>query len=242
MSDKIIDELFAVGAHFGYSRSRNHPSVTPFIFGYKNQSAVIDLEQTAAQLAKAAAFVRGLALEGKEVLWVGNKNEAKEAVRQAAEALGLPYVTSRWLGGTFTNWPQIKSRIDRLIDLKSKKEQGELAVYTKKERLLFDKEIARLERYLASLTGMTKLPAAVIVVDPRQEAIVVAEAGKLKVPVVALAGSDCNLAGVAYPVVGNDANIKSIKFFVNQLAEAYRLGQVAAAEAKVTSNDQSGAN
>ncbi|MCC6290884.1 30S ribosomal protein S2 [Candidatus Nomurabacteria bacterium] len=230
----MIKELFAVGAHFGYSKSRSHPSMRSFIYGFKNQQAVIDLEQTVGQLERASAFIRGLAMEGKEILLVGNKIEAMNIVRQAAESLDVPYVASRWLGGTFTNWPQIKSRIDRMHELKDKRDKGELSVYTKKEQLLFSREISRLERYLLSLSNMTKLPAAVVVIDPMQEAIVVSEAGKVKVPVVALAGSDCNLAGVNYPVVANDSNVKSIQFFVDKMVEAYRAGQSDAREAKVT--------
>lgn len=226
----LFHELLAVGAHFGYSKSRSHPSVRGFIYGFKNCQAVIDLEQTAKQLERAKEFVRQLASERKEILFVGNKIEAAAAVRRAAETLNLSYVASRWLGGTFTNWSQIKSRIDRLHELKAKKEGGELSIYTKKERLLFDKEIERLERYLLSLSAMNKLPAAVVVIDPRQEAIVVAEANKVKVPVVALAGSDCNLNGIDYPVVANDANIQSIQFFINQIADAYQAGQRAAQE------------
>lgn len=233
-NEAVINELAEAGLHLGYSRSRNHPSVKSFIYGFKNRQAVIDLEQTAAQLARACDFITSLAAEGKEIVLVGNKNEAVNLITRAAEALGLPYVASRWLGGTFTNWPQISSRIARLHDLKEKKEKGELSIYTKKERALFDKEIARLERYLLSLSGMQKLPAAVVVIDPRQEAIVVAEAVKVKIPVVALAGSDCDLAGIAYPVVGNDASVQSIQFFLDKITAAYRAGQLAALKAAST--------
>lgn len=205
-----------------------------FIYGFKNQQAVIDLEQTVGQLERASAFIRGLAMEGKEILLVGNKVEAASIIRRAAESLDVPYVASRWLGGTFTNWPQIKSRIDRMHELKDKRDKGELSVYTKKEQLLFSREISRLERYLLSLSNMAKLPAAVVIIDPMQEAIVVSEATKVKVPVVALAGSDCNLAGVNYPVVANDSNVKSIQFFIDKIVEAYRAGQSDAQEVRVT--------
>ncbi|MEK7650252.1 MAG: 30S ribosomal protein S2 [Patescibacteria group bacterium] len=224
-NEGLVKQLFAVGAQFGYSKSRSHPSLRSFIFGFKNRHAVIDLEQTASQLARASDFVKQLAQEGKEVLWVGNKDEAREAVRRVAESLSAPYVASRWLGGTFTNWTQIKGRIERLKDLKQKREKGELSIYTKKERLLIDREIARLERYLESLSGMAKLPAAVVVIDPQQEMIVVREARQMKIPVIALIGSDCDIAGITYPVVANDASIQSIKFFTEQLAEAYSAGQ-----------------
>lgn len=233
-SDNLVKELFAAGAHFGYSRSRNHPSVKPFLYGFKGRDAIIDLTQTVGQLAAARAFLTSLGAAGKTVLLIGNKNDAKAIVERVAQSAGWPYVASRWLGGTFTNWSQIKSRIDRMHDLKAKREKGELAVYTKKERLHFDREIARLERYLLSIATLTALPAAVVVVDPRQEAIVVTEAGKVGIPVVALAGSDCDLRGIAYPVVANDANIKSIKLFVEQMIAAYEAGKMAAQSAPAT--------
>lgn len=232
IKESLIQRLFAAGAHFGFSKSRTHPSTRPYLYGFKNRYGIIDLRHTAEQLARACDFVRGLAREGKEILLIGNKDEAKEIVRQAAEGLGVPYVASRWLGGTFTNWPQIKSRIERLKDLKSKRENKELSVYTKKERLLFDREISRLERYLNNLSGLAKLPAVVILIDPRQENIVVREARRTGIAVVALSGSDCDLRGIDYPVVANDANVESIRFFIDQLAAAYRDGQTAAAEIK----------
>lgn len=223
----VIKELFQVGAHFGFSKSRSHPSVKGAIFGFKNRSAVIDLEQTLVALERAKAFLRGLGLEGKQVLLVGNKDEARQIVRQAAEQIDQPYVVSRWLGGTFTNFPQIKSRVDHLADLKSKREKGELDKYTKKERLQFDKEITKLERYLDGLATLGKLPAAVLVIDSGHEQIVVTEARQMKIPVVSLSGTDCDVRGIAYPIIANDSSIQSIEFFVKQLAAAYEAGKQA---------------
>ncbi len=139
----------------------------------------------------------------------------------------------RWLGGTFTNWTQIKSRIDRLVDLKSKREKNELGMYTKKERLLFDKEIARLDRYVKSWVSLKEVPGGVVVIDSNHEHIVVAEAAKVKVPVVSLSGSDCDLAGINYPVVANDANVASIKFFLDQILAAYEEGRLVARQSVI---------
>ncbi len=223
-SDDFIKKLFAAGAHFGYSKSRNHPSTKEVIYGYKNNGAIINLEQTIAGLEKAAAYLEGLGMTGKKILLVGTKPESKLAVERAAEVLGVPYVTSRWLGGTFTNFPQIKSRIDRLAELKEKKETGGLDVYTKKERLIIDREIARLERYLSSLSRLAELPTAVIVVDSRHDAIVVKEALKTGVRVIGLANTDCDLDALDYPVVLNDSSTSAIRLVIEFLAEAYRRG------------------
>lgn len=219
--EALIRHLFETGAHFGFSKSRNHSSTRDFIFAYKNRSAVIDLEKTAEQLAKAKAFLAELGKLGKKILLVGNKSDIRGTVELAGQKAGLPYVASRWLGGTFTNFAQIKSRIDRMIDLRGKRDSGELGVYTKKEQMLFGKEIAKLERYLDSLKTLTALPAAVIVVDSEHEKIVVDEANKMKVPVIAIANTDCDLRGLDYPIVANDGNIDTVKFLLEELLGAY---------------------
>ncbi len=224
--EDLIRKLFEAGGHFGYSKSRNHPSTRDFIFTYKNRSAIIDLEKAAESLDRACNFIQTIATDNKLLLLVGNKEEAKALVKRTAEVLDLPYVASRWLGGTLTNFSQIKSRIDRLADLKTKRETGELAKYTKKERLMIDKEIVRLERYLASLNGLDKLPAAVVVIDADHERIVVAEAQKVGIPIISLSGSDNDLRGIDYPIVINDANISSLAIVLEQLAMAYERGRL----------------
>jgi small subunit ribosomal protein S2 len=223
--ETLIRPLFEAGAHFGYSKSRNHSSTRDFIFAYKNRSAIIDLEKTMTQLTKAKEFLAELGKLGKKILLVGNKSEVRSTVEIAAQKAGLPYVTSRWLGGTFTNFAQIKSRIDRMIDLKSKRELGELSVYTKKEQLLFSQEITKLERYLASLASLTALPAAVVVIDSEHEKIVVKEANKTKIPVVSVSNTDCDLRGLDYPIVANDGNIDSVKLILGELMTAYEGGK-----------------
>ncbi len=227
-NEGLVRRLFEAGAHFGYSKTRNHPSTKYFIFGYKNQSAIIDLEQTAKALEVAKKFLADLAAAGKTILIVGNKDEARALVERTAEALDVPYVASRWLGGTFTNFTQIKSRIDRLADLKQKRERGELSVYTKKEQLGFDHEISKLERYLSSLSSLSALPAAVVAVDSDHEQIVVTEAAKVGVPVVSISNTDCNLRGIAYPIVANDGSAATIKLLLEELADAYAKGRTAA--------------
>ena len=223
--NKLISEMFAAGAHFGYSRSRRHPSFKPFIFGAKSGVEILDLEKTSVELEKAKEFIKSIAKTGKKILFVGTKNEAKQVVENAAVSIDMPYVTERWVGGVLTNFPEIKKRISRLEDLRSKRENGELIMYTKKERLLIDKDIERLERNFSGLVSMKDLPVAMFVIDPKKESIAVKEALYLGIPVVALAGSDCNLKEVDYAIPGNDSSVTSIAFFAGQITQAFKDGR-----------------
>jgi small subunit ribosomal protein S2 len=217
-----VDELFAVGAHFGYTRSRRHPTVSSFIYGAKQRFEIIDLEKTADQLAKACAFVAELAKDKKQVLFVSSKQEAKRVVKEAAEKIGMPYVAGRWIGGSLTNFPEIRKRVEKLTALSQEREKGLLAKYTKKERLMIDREIDRLEATFSGLVPMVKKPHAMIVVDSRHEDIAVDEARQSGIPVIALTGTDCDLSRVDYPIVANDSLEKSISYVVNALVEAYK--------------------
>jgi small subunit ribosomal protein S2 len=221
----LLEKLFSVGAHYGLVRSRRHPSVLPYIFGEKNKIELFDLEKTAKKLAEAEAFLETVASQGGLILMVGGKAEARKAIADSAQSLGLPYVASRWLGGTLTNFPEIKKRIAKLEDLTAKREKGELSKFTKLERLMIDREIERLERSFGGLIPMKTLPKALFVVDPRKESIAVAEAARLKIPVVALAGSDCDMRSVAYPIPANDAAQASVAHFVESISAAIERGR-----------------
>jgi small subunit ribosomal protein S2 len=222
----LIEALFSVGAHYGYKRSRRHPSVAPYIFGLKNRVEIFDLEKTSGLLEAAKAFVRTLGKEGKTMLLVGGKPEAREAVRAAAARLGMPYVAGRWIGGTLTNFSEIKKRLARFADLRASRESGELGKkYTKKERLLLDREIARLEENFGGVTTLTGGPVALFVVDPGHEHTAVREAARMKLHVVALAGSDCNITSIDHAIIGNDSSRRSITFFVEAIAQAYEEGK-----------------
>lgn len=232
-----IDSLFAVGAHFGLIRSRRHPSTKPFIFGVKNKVEIFDLEKTVESLEKAKEFIKSQVSTGGLILFVGGKNEARASVLSGAQSAGQPVVAGRWLGGTLTNFQEIKKRIARLEDLTSQREKGELVKYTKKERLLIDREIIKLERDFGGISSMRFAPKALFVIDPKREYIAVAEAKRLNIPVVALASSDCDIRGIDYPIPGNDASQKSIAYFVGQIVDAVlegkRLATVAPAPATV---------
>lgn len=222
----LIDSLFKVGAHFGFSRSRRHATMKPLVYGVKGKTDILDLTKTAPLLEGALAFARASGATGKKVLFVGGKAEVQEFVRKAAEEVGMPYVAGRWLGGTLTNFVEIKKRIKRMVELMADREAGTLAKkYTKKERLLIDREIARLETNFTGLVSLEKLPDALVVVDTRKEEIAVSEARALGIPVIGIMNSDCDLSQVSHPVVGNDAARESVQFFLNRIVEAYREGQ-----------------
>ncbi|MEK7461535.1 MAG: 30S ribosomal protein S2 [Patescibacteria group bacterium] len=219
-----IKALFSVGAHFGFIKSRRHPSVKPFIFGSKNNFEIFDLDKTKKELDKALAFVEEKGKEGAMALWVGGKSEAREAIKKAASDLEMPYVAGRWIGGTLSNFSEIKKRIARLAELVDQKDKGELSKYTKKEHLLFDRKIDKLTIYFGGLAQLKSLPKFIVIVDPKKEYTAVAEARKMRIPIVALAGSDTNLYKLDYPIPGNDASRQTIVFVLQELVTAYKKG------------------
>jgi small subunit ribosomal protein S2 len=222
MTKSTHDSLMAAGAHYGYSRTRRHPTVTPFLYGNKNGVDIIDLEKTMLQLEVATKFLSELAASGKTVLFVGVKPESRVTVEETATLLRQPYVTERWIGGILTNFPEIKKRIQRLEELKEKRATGELAKYTKKEQLLFDRETERLSKYFSGLLGMNKMPDALIVVDSKKEHNAIAEARKLGIPVVAIGNTDCSIRGINYPIIANDGSASSIKAIFDILKASFQ--------------------
>lgn len=218
--------MFKVGAHFGLSRSRRHPSTKNFVFGVKNNTEIFDLEKTEEALNKAKTFVKSIAATGKQVLFVGGKSEVIEAVRLSAQKAGQPFVAGRWIGGTITNFGEIKKRVEKYENRLKEKEKGELSKYTKKERLLIDREIDNLEFMFSGIVSMKDKPAALIVVDSKKEVIAVDEARYAGIPVVAISSTDCDFTQVNYPIPANDGAQASVGFFLNELANAYLEGKV----------------
>lgn len=220
-----IDRMFSVGAHYGYSKSRRHPSIKPYIFGVKNWSEIIDLEKTNTLLTSAKEFVKKLALENKKILFIGSKNEAKEVVEEGAISIDMPYVVGRWIGGIITNFSEIKKRIIKMEDLSSKKEKGELAkMYTKKEQLMISREINDLKKKFFGIKSMTEIPDALFVIDTKAENTAIREAKQKNIPIIGVLNSDSDLNEADYPIVANDANRASIKFFVDEIVSAYKEG------------------
>lgn len=219
-----INELFAIGAHIGYGRSRRHPTTTRFVFGTKNGADVVDLAKTIEQLDAAKAYVTSLGRDGKKLMLVGDKHEARAIVRAAALKLGMPFVADRWIGGTMTNFSEVKKRVARVRELREMKGGG-FAGYTKGEKSLFLKELAKLETKFEGILDMPTLPHAMFVVDSRSAEAAIEEAKKLNIPVVSISSTDCDLSSVNYPIVANDTSRTSIAYFVDQIVAAYEMGR-----------------
>jgi small subunit ribosomal protein S2 len=214
------EALANAGLQYGYSRTRRHPSIKPFIEGNHNGVDFINLDKTAGQFENAVSFLKSVQGAGKVILFVGVKPEIRQIVKEVALSLNAPYIAERFIGGTLTNFPQMKKRIEKLHDLLKKKETGELAVYTKKEQLLIQREIDRLDRDFGGISTLTNLPAAIVMIDPRHEDMCVKEAKRLHIPVVALANTDCTIDGIEYPIVGNDGSVGAVRFVLETLKEA----------------------
>jgi small subunit ribosomal protein S2 len=223
-ANTVIDGLFKAGAHFGFVKARRHPSAKQFIFGQKNGVDLFDVEKVNAELEKALAFVEAKGREAASVIFVGGKSEAREAIRSAGEELNQFHVSGRWIGGTLTNFGEIKKRLGKLEEREVQKQKGELAKYTKKERLMIDREIAKLEVYFGGIASMKALPKFLVVIDPKKEWIAIEEAKRVHIPVVALAGSDSNLHEVEFAIPGNDSSRQTIKFVLDQIVAAYKKG------------------
>ena len=223
-----IERLVQTGAHFAQVRSRRHPSMKPFVVGAKARFEILDLSKTEAQLEAAKAALSALAKDARTVLFVGGKAEVSQLVSSAAEKVNQPYVAGRWLGGTISNFTEIKKRIDRLADLLQKRESGELTkLYTKLERVKIDREIDRLAERLKGIEDLAKRPDALLIVDPKHEAHATKEAKDAGIPVIAIMGSDNNLKDATYPIVANDASHDAVSYLLDELTAAFAEGKKA---------------
>jgi small subunit ribosomal protein S2 len=217
-----VDRLYDVGAHFAQVKSRRHPTMKQFVLGTKSKVEIFDLGKTDAQVAKAKQVMQTLARDGKIVLFVGGKREVSDAVKAEAARIGQPYVAGRWLGGTLSNFVEIKKRIDRLADLTQKRDSGELAkLYTKLERIFIDREIERLETRLGGITNLTRRPDLMVVVDTKHEAHATKEARDAGVPVIGIMSSDCDLTDAKFPIVTNDASKHTVALVLSELTSAW---------------------
>ena len=224
----LIERLFGVGAHFGFKKSRRHPSVTPYLFGTKEGNDIFNLEQTSVLINDTKALLKEAAANGKVILFVGTKTEVVDLVKAAAVKVEMPYVVNRWIGGMVTNLSEIKKRIYRMEELVREEASGELErKYTKKERLLLSRELAKLNHNFFGMSKITKAPDFIVVVDTRHDAIAVKEAKQMKVPVIGIMSSDCNAKEVEYPVLVNDALQGSVKLVLDELTAAIAEGKAA---------------
>ena len=221
MSQVTMKQLLEAGVHFGHQTSRWNPKMRPFIFGARNGIHIIDLQQTVTLFREACDFVREVATRGGTVLFVGTKKQAQEAIKSEAERCKQYHVNNRWLGGTLTNFQTIKQSVDRMRRVEETLgDPAASALYKKKERLLMQRELDKLNFNLAGIRDMKRAPDAIFVIDPDREQIAVAEANRLKIPVVAVVDTNCDPDRIAYCVPGNDDAIRAIRLFCGAIADA----------------------
>jgi small subunit ribosomal protein S2 len=221
-----IKELLEAGVHFGHQTRRWNPKMKPFIFDARNGIHLIDLSKTLTQLETACAFLRDVVSKGGQVLFVGTKKQAQEAVKDSAKVCGQPYVTERWLGGTLTNMKTIKRSMNRLREIEKMETDGTINHYVKQEQSMLRRELARLVKNLDGIRAMEKAPSAMFVVDIRREKNAVAEGRRLKIPIVAIVDTNCDPDQVDYPIAGNDDAIRSVRLILSALVQT--IGQARA--------------
>ncbi|MBR3868368.1 MAG: 30S ribosomal protein S2 [Clostridia bacterium] len=234
MSVVSMKQLLEAGVHFGHQTRRWNPKMAPYIFTERNGIYIIDLQKTVKKLEDAYMFVRQIAEDGGDILFVGTKKQAMDSVKEEAERCGMPFVNARWLGGMLTNFTTIKLRIRRLAQLKAMEENGTFDLLPKKEVAKLKLQIEKLEKFLGGITEMKKMPAAMFIVDPRKERIAVAEAKKLGIPIVAIVDTNCDPDEVDYVIPGNDDAIRAVKLIAGAMADAViegRQGEQSAPEA-----------
>ena len=233
MSVISMKQLLEAGVHFGHQTRRWNPKMATYIYTERNGIYIIDLAKTVKKLEEAYSFVRDLAANGESVLFVGTKKQAQDAIKEEAARCGGYYVNARWLGGMLTNFRTMRTRIDRLAQLRKMEEDGTFAMLPKKEVIKHQGEIAKLEKYLGGVKEMKKIPAAMFIVDPRKERNAIAEAKKLGIPVVAIVDTNCDPDEIDYVIPGNDDAIRAIRLISATMANAVvegRQGEDAEAE------------
>jgi small subunit ribosomal protein S2 len=227
-----MKQLLEAGVHFGHQTRRWNPKMAKYIFQERNGIYIIDLQKTVLKLREVYGVVKEMARQGKIFLFVGTKKQAQEVVKEEAERAGMFYVNQRWLGGTLTNFQTIQKRIQRLRDLERQRDTGVFEVLTKKEVGRLTDELRKLDRFLAGIKDMPKLPDALFVVDPRKERIAVLEARKLKIPIIAVIDTNCDPDEIDYAIPGNDDAIRAVKLMTGKIADAIVEGKTEAESAE----------
>lgn len=224
MEKVSIQTLLDAGAHFGHQTRRWNPKMKPYIFGHRGDIYIIDLKKTLVGLDQAYTFVRNLAANGGTILFVGTKKQAQEAVAEAANSCGMPYVNARWLGGMLTNFVTIRSRVQRMEELEAMDTDGRMEKLPKKEQILLHKELTKLQTNLNGIRNMKKLPDAIFVIDTNREVISIHEAHRLHIPVVGTIDTNCDPDDVDFGIPANDDAIRSVKLFADFIASAVIAG------------------
>lgn len=228
----LMNLMLKAGVHFGHQKSKWHPKMLEYIFGVRNNVHLIDLEKTIVQLEEAAAFAKDIVDKGGKILFLGSKKQIVEAVEQAAKDINMPYVINRWIGGTFTNSKVISSRVKHLLDLENKKSTGDLKKYTKKEQLLFDKEIEKLNAMFGGIKEMKKLPEALFVIDAKEEKSAIAEAKRMNIAIIGICDTNFNPEDLNYAIPANDDAMSSVKLILDEFVGAIKSKKLAKDEEK----------
>ena len=215
-----MKQLLECGVHFGHQTRRWNPKMKPYIFTERNGVYIIDLQKTVRGLEKAYDFIRKVAEEGGSILFVGTKRQAQDTIAEEALRCGQYYVNQRWLGGLMTNFPTIRRRVNRMLELRKYDENNSWENFSKKEKAVLRKEQAKLERYLSGIADMKSVPDALFLIDPRREENAVAEARKLGIPVVSIVDTNCDPGMIDFPIPGNDDAIRAIKLITGIIANA----------------------
>ena len=215
-----MKQLLEAGVHFGHQTRRWNPKMAPYIYTERNGIYIIDLQKTVKKLEEAYNFVRETSANGGNILFVGTKKQAQDAIKEEAARCGGYYVNARWLGGMLTNFRTMRTRIDRLAQLRKMEEDGTFAMLPKKEVIKHQGEIEKLEKYLGGVKEMKKIPAALFIVDPRKERNAIAEARKLNIPIVAIVDTNCDPDEIDYVIPGNDDAIRAIRLIAATMANA----------------------
>ena len=220
-----MKQLLEAGVHFGHQSSQWNPAMKEYIYGSRNGIHIIDLQKTLKSFLKAYDFVKDLVSSGGEILFVGTKKQAQEIIGQEALKCDMPFVNSRWLGGTLTNFNTIRSRVDYLIQLKKLKDDGEMENLPKKEQITLNREMEKLEYLLNGILNMKKMPSALFVVDTRKEDIAIKEAKKIGIPIVGIVDTNSDPADADYVIPSNDDAIRAVKLCVEKIANACEEGR-----------------
>ncbi len=234
-----MEDLLKTGAHFGHKISKWHPNMAPYIYTSRNEIHIIDLSKTVDMLAKAVEFIQDEASKGKTVLLVGTKKSMKNIIKDIAEEAGIPYVNERWLGGTITNFSTIRQLVDKLVSLENRKNDPDYETkYTKKERLVHDREIAKINNMVGGIRNLKKIPDVLYIIDVKSEKTAVKEANKRDIPVVAITDTNVDLTLVDYPIPANDDSIKTVRLITETIVEAIKAGQTKAGSDKDAGNKE----
>ncbi|MFA7654240.1 MAG: 30S ribosomal protein S2 [Candidatus Magasanikbacteria bacterium] len=218
-------EMLTAGVHFGHQTSRWHPKMSQYLFGSRNGVHVINLEKTQEELQKSLDYVKTLASQGKVILFVGTKKQAKVLIQTAADACGMPYITERWIGGLLTNFPEVRTRLKKYKNLKEQFATHEIERYTKKEQVRKQKDLEKMDRYLLGIVGLDKIPDAIYIADMRTEKTAIAEANRMNVPIVGVCDSNVNPEKAEYIIPANDDAVNAIKMIADLLAVAANEGK-----------------